>query len=68
MSLATVLEAVDHEKESTQPDEWLDFLILARDALQERIEKEIARENARIAARMRALSEGVSDGIGGKNG
>jgi hypothetical protein len=40
MSLATVLEAADHEKDSMQPDEWLDFLIQLRDE----IEKRIARE------------------------
>ena len=53
MSLATVIEAADHERDSMQPDEWFDFLIQLRDAIQKRIDAQVQRD---IAAHMPQFS------------
>ena len=48
MSLSTVLEAVHHEGDSMQPDEWLDFLVQLRDEIQRCIDREIYRQNSEL--------------------
>lgn len=41
MSLETVLETVDHERDSCQPDEWLSLLIQLRNEVEYRISKAV---------------------------